>query len=86
MVEMENMCQICLLKFGKENCRLYASHEVYYGCFVIFDWIKRFWMLYQVFLYYKVTHTAIKYEFFKPVDIFWTFCKQTAFIPYRQDH
>ena len=24
----------------------------------------------QVFLYYKVTHTAIKYEFFKPVDIF----------------
>ena len=47
MVEMENMCQICLLKFGKENCRLYASHEVYYGCFVIFDWIKRFWMLYR---------------------------------------
>ena len=32
----------------------------------------------QVFLYYKVTHTAIKYEFFKPVD---TFCKQTVLFP-----
>ena len=27
-------------------------------------------VLSQVFLYYKVTHTAIKSEFFKPVDFF----------------
>ena len=35
----------------------------------------------QVFLYYKVTHTAIKYEFFKPVDIFCTFCNQLLLFP-----